>query len=171
MGKRKFADKNMHIEFHNVDPKKSKAADCVYLDTYRICRNKKCPLYLAKCFVASACSYRLHQEEAERIEREQYLQRKVQMPNRKEKPKSKKQVLFKRINCTIPSNTHIFSNVLGQGSFAGYDAESRLLSVRFGDTVKRFKYPEAILEKHLIVPRFAFKQVLYDIYKAEKEEI
>ena len=58
-GKRKFAGRNMHIEFHNVNPKKSKAADCIYLTENRECQNKKSPHYLSKCFAASYCTFKV----------------------------------------------------------------------------------------------------------------
>lgn len=57
-GKGKFSDFGWHNEFHN-DTKKSKPANCVFLDENgRICRNKKSPYYLSKCFIASNCPLR-----------------------------------------------------------------------------------------------------------------
>ena len=63
-GKRKFAGRNMHIEFHNVNPKRGKAADCIYLTEDRVCQNKKSPHYLAKCFAASYCTFKVKEKDA-----------------------------------------------------------------------------------------------------------
>jgi hypothetical protein len=51
--KRVFAGKNMHLEYHTVNPKKPKASDCMYLSETRECQNKQSPDYLSKCFAAS----------------------------------------------------------------------------------------------------------------------
>lgn len=165
--KRVFAGKNMHIEFHNVNQKKQKAADCIYLHTDRTCHNKKCPEYLAKCFVASTCSFRLRQKDADEIELKKELHNRARKRAQLDKPHPKQKTI-KRIKCTIPSHAHIFSPAFGKGSLAGYDENDRLLSVKFEDAVRKFKYPDAILEKHLILPEFAFKRVLIDISQAEK---
>ena len=53
-----------HEEFHTVDPKKEKAADCIYLTKDRICRNSKCFKNGEKCFVATHCKYRVKAEDA-----------------------------------------------------------------------------------------------------------
>lgn len=49
----------MHLEYHNINPKKEKASDCVYLTEDRICQNKDSYYYLGKCFVASDCPLKL----------------------------------------------------------------------------------------------------------------
>lgn len=40
--------------------------------------------------------------------------------------------------------------------------------MKLGEKMIRFKYPEAVLAKHLILPEFAYKRALKDIEKSEK---
>ncbi len=156
---RKFAGRNMHIEFHTVNPKKEKAADCVYLTTDRICQNKQSYYYLAKCFSASSCPLRMKEKDA----REYITKKSSTQP-----VAVKREPRIKRIKCTIPADCPVYSETFGKGKFVGYNEPSMIISIQFGTEVKRFQYPNAILEKFLILPKHAFERVLYDISKAEK---
>lgn len=149
--KGRFSGFCWHNEFHNVNKKKGKAADCIYLTTDRMCQNKKSTQYLNKCFIASSCPVR---------KRENEISLKETKVNNSQK--------IKKINCTLPVNCSMFSERLGKGKYVGYNEEQMIISVQFGDKTKLFQYPDAILNKHLTVPKSAFKQVLSDISKAEK---
>lgn len=155
-GKRKFAGRNMHIEFHTTNPKKSKPADCIYLNEKRECQNKKSPNYLAKCFAASYCTFKVKEKDA-------IPPKPVAPPaQKKEEPK------ITKIQCSLPLRCHVFSNAYGQGEYTAYNTENRIIEVTFDGTPRKFIYPDAIFNKHLIVPKFAFEIVLRDVAKAEK---
>ena len=156
-GKRKFAGKNMHLEFRTVNPKKAKAADCIYLTENRECQNKKSPNYLAKCFAASYCTFKVKEKDA--VTPSPVV---ISKPVKKEEPK------IKKIQCTLPLKCHVFSEAFGQGEYTAYDEEKRTIEVTFNGTPRRFIYPDAIFDKYLILPKFAFKIVLKDVLKAEK---
>ena len=156
--KGKFAGRAMHIEYHTVNPKKRKAADCIYLTTDRVCQNKKSPCYLAKCFQASFCPLKVKEQDAA-------------IPTKKEiiTPTSTvKATRIKSIDCTLPYNCDIRSKAFGNGKFIRYDESSMTIYVQFSGSVKSFKYPQAILDKYLTLSEHDFKQVLYDISKAKK---
>lgn len=155
----KFSGFNWHFEFHTTNPKKEKAADCIYLTTDRICQNNKSLNYLTKCFVATDCPLRIKEKDAE-------------IAAKKESEPAhtpKKQLPIKKIKCTLPMGCKIYSNKFGQGKYVDYNENSMIISVQFEDEkIVRFLYPNAVLDKHLIVPKFAFKSVLYDIRHAER---
>ena len=157
--KGKLSGYNWHFEFHSTNPKKEKAADCIFLTTDRICQNKESYHYLAKCFVASNCPLRVKEKDAEEYEK-----------NKTKKPVavSKKDLPIKKIKCSLPMGCKIYSNKFGQGKYVDYNEASMIISVQFEEKVVRFMYPNAILDKHLIVPKFAFNTVLYDIRHAER---
>ena len=156
-GKRKFAGRNMHIEFHNVNPKRGKAADCIYLTEDRVCQNKKSPHYLAKCFAASYCTFKVKEKDA-------FPPKTIAppAPPKKEEPK------IKKIKCTLPLKCSVFSETFGQGEYTAFDADKRTIEVTFDGTPRKFIYPDAIFKKYLIVPKFAFEIVLRDVSNAEK---
>ena len=149
---------NWHFEYHTTDRKKEKAADCIYLTTDRICQNKKSIQYLGKCFIASDCPLRLRQAQANEIERRKTLLSAQQ----------KKEPKIISIQCTLPKRCYVFSKTFGKGKYIEYNEESMIIAVKFGEKIIHFQYPQAILDKHLILPKFAFKQVLFDISKAKK---
>lgn len=149
-GKRKFAGRNMHIEFHNVNPKKEKASNCIYLTEERECRNKKSPHYLAKCFAASYCTFK---------------ERAKDIPPKQVTPIRPKHEEPKKIRCSLPWKCPVYSKTFGQGEFTAYHIEKRTIEVTFDGVPHKFIYPDAILNKHLILPDFAFEIVLSDIDK------
>ena len=51
--------KGGHIEYHSVNSKKEKPADCIHMTESRICQNNKCPEYLRKCYVSSVCKFKI----------------------------------------------------------------------------------------------------------------
>ena len=81
------------------------------------------------------------------------------------KPKEPK---IQKIQCTLPLKCKVYSNAYGQGEYTAYNAEKRIIEVTFEGTPRKFIYPDAIFQKHLIVPKFAFEIVLRDVSKAEK---
>lgn len=156
-----FAGSAMHIEYHTVNPKKKKASDCIYLDTDRICQNEKSFYFRSKCFAASYCHLRLKAKDAIEIELKK-------LQDNKEQKEEEKKERIKKIKCTLTPNCTIYSERFGKGKFVMYEEKNMIISVQFGDKIIRFKYPDAIFEKYIIVPKYAFKQVLYDVSKAEK---
>lgn len=149
----------MHIEYHTANPKKDKAADCIYLTTDRICRNKKSLNYLAKCFVASCCPLRVKdnspEKASEKSSNNKYLE-------------SYKKPQIKMIQCSLPPKCDIYSKKYGRGEFVEYNKEKMTISVQFEGKIVRFQYPNAILDEYLILPDDAYKRVLDDVLNAVK---
>lgn len=115
-----------HEEWHTVDRKKEKVADCIFLDENRICRNRSCIINGEKCFVASHCKYRIKAEDA---------------PKPTVKPKE--------WTCSLPKQCDVFSKKHGVGTYIRCDEKNHLITIKFDDCTKSYKYPEAFLEKHL----------------------
>ena len=134
----RFSGFNWHLEFHTVDKKKAKAADCIFLTTNRICQNKTCNQYLSKCFVATNCPFRIKSTEREKIIKEQQLRVAAKKPL-EEIP------TYKNIKCSIPCDCRIYSEKFGKGRFQSFDTDTRIVTVKFGEKMIRFKYPEAVL--------------------------
>lgn len=156
MAKRgRLAGYNWHIEYHS-DPKKAKAADCIYLTKDRICQNKKSPEYMGKCFVATTCPLRVRQKEADRRNTSS-----TQSAPKKEPP-------IKKIRCSLPIGCEMYSNAFGQGKLIDYDESGMHISVQFEKKIVRFQYPNAIIDKYLIVSKSDFKTVQYDTLRAER---
>lgn len=146
-----------HIEYHTVDPKKKKAADCIYLTMGRTCQNNESPLYLSKCFVSTSCKYRVKEKE-----KYEHLNKITKI----EAPKKEKIVA---INCSINKGCPIYSPSYGKGKFISYDAEKMIISIEFDGKIRLFQYPQAIFDKFLIVPKNIFAKVLNDKKKAKIE--
>ena len=157
MGDRgRFSGFNWHFEYHTTDPKKEKAANCVYLTTDRICENKKSYNYLEKCFIASTCPLRVKEKKAE-----------ISKKNMEE-PAPQKQSPEKKIKCSLPMGCRMCSNKFGQGRYVDYKEDGMIISVQFeGGKIVRFLYPDAILDKHLIVSEGVLKLVLHDVFHTE----
>lgn len=158
--KRVFAGKNMHLEYHTVNPKKPKASDCIYLSETRECQNKQSPDYLSKCFAASYCTFKLREKDLQKPPAPSAIPPKP--------PASKKERRIVKIQCSLPLNCKMYSPTFGQGQFTFFDEKNRIIHVTFQDREVRFAYPDAIFAKHLIVPKFAFDIVVKDFSKAEK---
>ena len=141
-GKGKFSGFYWHHEFHTVDPKKEKAADCIYLDKNRICRNRSCIKNGEKCFVASHCKYRVKAEDAP-------------------KPAQKKP----EWKCSLPKHCDIFSKSHGVGTYICCDKENHLITIMFSDCAKSYKYPEAFLKQQLYGAQAVTDAVLADTKK------
>lgn len=156
-GKGKFSGFNWHHEFHTVDPKKEKAADCIFLTEQRICLNKACHLYGEKCFVAAHCKYRLKDGEAPVAP----PQKDIEQPARSKKIVS--------INCTLPPNCTIYSKAFGQGHYVGFDKTNMIIAVEFESGIKHFNYPDAFFKKHLFTHKYGFSRICIDSKRAERE--
>lgn len=157
----RFSGFRWHIEYHTTDKKKDKAADCVFLSEARICHNEKSQQYLAKCFIASCCPLRVKENELEA-----HLQKQAELAQ-EESAKNKKSKIIK-ISCSLPEKCVMYSKRFGKGKFIGFNEDTLIMSVQFEEKIIKFKYPDAIIEKHLIVPKYAFGRVMKDIRKAEK---
>ena len=128
----KFAGTGMHIEYHTVNPKKKKPADCVYLNSKRECENKKCPLYLGKCFEASFCQYRVREN-------------KNQYKNKVEPEKT--QPIKKQVYCKEPEIGQIaYSKLNGTGNLVAFDKENGIMTIKFGEKTVCYKFPDAITQ-------------------------
>ena len=125
-GKGKFSGFYWHNEFHTVDPKKEKAADCIYLTTERICRNKQCFLYGEKCFVATHCRFRKKGQGKEQTTSEEKVWK-----------------------CSLPVNCVIYSKTHGIGHYIGCDDKNKLITVKYDACTRSYLYPNAFLEHHL----------------------
>ena len=128
-----------HEEFHTVDPKKEKAADCIYLTKDRICRNRNCILNGEKCFVATHCKYRKKAADAP----------KPVQPKRAWK-------------CSLPKYCTVFSKTQGVGEYISCDKENHVITVKFEKSVQSYKYPEVFLEQHLYGAQAVTDAVLAD---------
>ena len=155
----KFSGFNWHFEYHSVNPKKEKAADCIFLTTERTCQNKESYHYLAKCFVASDCPLRVKSKDAE-----EYAKKNAEKPAHT----PKKELYIKKIKCSLPMNCEMYSSKYGEGRLVDYNEESMIISVQFEEKIIRFQYPKAILDEYLIIPEYAFESVVYDVLHAER---
>lgn len=160
-----YAGRGMHIEYHTTKPKKKKAADCIYLTDSRECQNKASPCYLAKCFMASYCTFKVKAKDATVVQKPAVPITPVPKP-----VLSKKEPQIVKIQCTLPMNCKVYHpQQFGNGEYTSYDAKRRSIGVTFNGKEVKFLYPDAIFSKHLIVPKFAFEIVLRDLHEAEKK--
>lgn len=162
---RKFAGRNMHIEFHTVNPKKEKAADCIYLTNDRICQHKQSYYYLSKCFSASCCPLRKRERE------EEEEQRTKQHPGNKPLKKTQPITTYKipqivELPCSLPIGCDVYSSSFGEGKLERYDSKGMYIFVRFGERVVQFQYPDAILKKYITLSEDFLKRVKDDVSKA-----
>ena len=139
MGDRgRFSGAACHIEYHTVNPKKEKAANCIYLDTGRICRCKASPWYLAKCFDATGCTYRKREEKTKLVEEKRRSHTTVQKERR-------------MIPCAIPKGAVVVHKTLGEGKVQSYDKKQGLITVKFASKTTRFQYPYALEKGFLLL--------------------
>ena len=146
----KFSGFSWHTEFHTVNKKKEKAADCIYLTTDRICQCKDSYYYTLKCFSATHCPVRV--KENEKILTEI-------------KPPKKEQVI---INCTLPKNCVVHSKRWNDGKYVRYEKENRHITISFNGKEIQFMYPDAFINKHLIVTEDLMKIINKDIANSKK---
>ena len=149
-----------HEEFHTVVKKKEKAADCIFLDKERICRNKASIKYCEKCFVASICKHRIKQHEVEAL--------KAAPPPPPPAPKKAGKIVS--IDCTLKEGCEIRHKVYGKGKFCEFNKEQRTISVEFKQGKKSFLYPDAFFEKHLRTYPAAYGHVCMDSKRAKREQ-
>ena len=152
-GRGKFSGFNWHVEYHTTDKKKEKAADCIYLTNDRICQNKQSGYYLSKCFVASNCKYKVKEKDKIAANNTQ---------NRTPTP------AIIRYRCVLPPKCKVTNIKFGEGTFVDYSQKKMLLNIKFSDGVRLFKYPEAIINKHLLVSDTIYEQVLREVKLTQK---
>lgn len=128
-----FSGMSWHTEYHTLERKKEKTADCKYLDEHRMCLNVKSPCFMSKCFEATMCTYRVRENNLE-----------VEDLKHNNKPNAKKQVKKKKQTCTLPIGCKIKHDNYGIGKLVSYDKEKSLMTIRFGLQETKFKYPDAI---------------------------
>lgn len=135
----------MHYEYHTVERKKQKAANCKYLSNNRICRNEKSPCYLGKCFEATWCTYRV--KEKQTLSKNEQDQPKIAIQN---KPKPDK---YKGIKCSLPMGTIVTNKKNSQGKLIKYNKEKRFIYVDYPskEELVKYSYPEVFLEGFLTV--------------------
>lgn len=128
-GKGKLSGFYWHKEFHTVDPKREKAADCIYLSKDRICRNRECIINGEKCFVATHCRYRVKKADGTKAQ-----------------PPAPSPAWV----CSLPRGCYIYhkeSNAVGE--YVGCNSGAKTIAIKFDDGVKHFLYPQAFKEEHL----------------------
>lgn len=79
-----------------------------------------------------------------------------------------KKLRIKKIKCSLPINCFMKSKQFGDGRLVEYNESSMIMSVKFGDKIVRFQYPNAILDNYLILAEYALDLVKRDISEAEK---
>lgn len=152
-GKNPLTGYSWHFEYHTVDKKKAKPANCIYMTEDRICQHKKSQQYLSKCFMASYCSLRVKESGVK---------------HQTENTNTSKKLKIIKIKCSLPLNCQMHSKILGDGEYISYDEDNMLISVQFGKEIKKFAYPDSIINKHLVVSEDILKLVLRDKYHAVK---
>ncbi len=151
----KFSGFSWHNEFHAIDRKKEKAADCIYMRKDRTCSNEKSLCFSEKCFEATRCHLRVkkNQKEANLV------------TSKKDKVKK---LIIKSIKCTLPKNCKIIRKDLVEGEYIDFIEDKMHLVVKFNGKVWKYQYPKAILEGFISVSDEEYKCVLNDIDKAKK---
>ena len=148
-----FSGMKWHNEWHAVDRKKDKAANCEFLTEDRICTNPKSVQYTEKCFVASTCKFRKKHNELD------------DLVNQLNEQKKQQNVRYK---CTLPKGCVLVSAKLGQGRYVDYCGESNSIYMEFPDKTRSFVYPEVLLEGKLkLQNEDLYSLVSRDIEKAE----
>lgn len=155
-GRNQLTGIGWHEEWHTVDKKKEKAADCIYLAQNRICRNKACHLYGEKCFVATHCKYRRKSSDKQ-----------SHIPQKTEATFQKQGYLVS--SCSLPKNCNVYHKKYGMGRFCKYDEVNRMISIEFESQTVKFKYPDAFLNKFLYGNDIVDKRVYMDSLLAEQE--
>lgn len=147
---KKPASDGMHIEYHNVNPKKEKAANCIYLDKKRICHCKDSKVYLAKCFIASYCPCKV-------IDESKTPSKKTPTPNPKaysNDPNSPnyRAIKISKIDCSLPVGCLVVSKSFGKGYYRKFDIKTRRIYFEFEKgELKCFSYPEVFDQGFLTV--------------------
>ena len=153
----------MHIEYHTVNPKRDKPADCIFMIENRICNHPKSVVYDEKCYMASYCPYR---------EKDPQKSRKKKEPKNSADTADKKSwkgtVPHKReiykINCSIPLLESIENKSLGSGIFVQY--ENKRMTILYRGVEQRFVYPDAFLDGYLIADEKMEELIIKDMSEA-----
>lgn len=156
MAFKKYPGYGSHVEFHTIDSKREKAANCIYLDKNRICHCEKSLVISEKCFIASTCPHRV-----------KAVKEKTEDPVAKAVNDYKKQQI-KSINCTLPLNCRVHHKLWGDGNYVGYDSSKKTIKIKFSEKEVSFPYPNAFTDKHLTVSELLYDQVDFDILRAKK---
>lgn len=127
-----------HIEYHTVNRKKEKAADCIYQDKDRKCNCKNCSVHLEKCFIATYCKYRVRACELQTDKRNESV---------------KERDIYKGISCSLKKGTEVKNKKNTKGIVQRFDKEKRILYIKYDNKVEliKYKYPEAILNGFLLL--------------------
>ena len=139
MSNGKFYDFAWHEEYHTVNPKKEKAANCIYLDNNRICYCKDSDNYMEKCFRASYCPHRKKENKFKTNHTNAINSNNTQN-------KQTGSTYNKAIKCSLPKNARIFHKIYGYGIFIEYDGKTNIIKVRFNDFIKSFNYPNDFIK-------------------------
>lgn len=156
MAFKKYPGYGSHVEYHTMDPKREKAADCIYLDKNRICHCEKSLVIGEKCFIASSCPHRVKSIKAKS---ENSVANAV---------KEYKSHQIKSINCTLPLNCKVHHKIWGDGNYVGYDSSKKSIRISFSGKEVSFQYPNAFTDGHLTVSELLYDQVDFDILRAKK---
>ena len=154
----------MHIEYHNVNPKKAKPSDCIYLDKDRICRCKECREYLSKCFIASYCPHKV--KGAEKKAQKPAPSKPSAYSNDPTKAAYRPKVITS-IDCTLPLGCMALNKAFGKGYYRSYDKKTRRIYFEFDSGVHCFSYPDAFDKGFLTLPTEYKDYVKNDKLKAK----
>ena len=128
-----FSGMSWHTEYHTLERKKEKTADCKYLDENRMCLNGKSPCFMSKCFEATMCIYRVREYNSE-----------IEDSKNNNKPKAKQKKRNNTQRCSLPIGCKVINGTYGMGKYVSYDKEKSLMTIKFGFQESKFKYPDAI---------------------------
>jgi hypothetical protein len=162
----------MHVEYHTVNPKKDKAADCVFLDSNRVCYCKESTQYLTKCFIASYCPHKI--KDGEVVAPRPTPSKQKPTPS---KPKAYSNTpnhpaygpkVITSIDCTLPLGCMVYSKAFGKGYFRSYDKKTRRIYFEFADgKMHCFSYPDVFDKGYLALPTEFKDYVKNDKLKAK----
>lgn len=150
-----FSGFSWHTEFHTVDKKKNKAADCIFLTEDRICTCKKSVYFTEKCFSATYCPHR----QKENIPEQNIVAAKQKIVTNKTET---------IINCTLPMNCSVYSKKWGNGEYILFEKAKKFITISFDGKEVKFMYPNAFLDKHLLISDQLMEIVQKDITNAKK---
>ena len=152
----------MHSEYHTIERKKKKAANCIFQRRDRTCMNEKSPCYLGKCFEATWCTYRVKEKKTAFNKNTN-----ESVVVKESRPKEEK---YKNIKCSLPMGTIVTNKRNVQGELVDYNREKRYIYVKYPgkDELIKYSYPEAFLNKFLTVDAEYDKCIAKDIVSIKK---
>ena len=138
---KKYPGYGSHLEYHTVNAKKKKAANCIYMMDDRTCRCKESVYYMEKCFISSYCPHRVKEEKPK-------PQTKPMVPMAKDAAGVKTPP--KHI-CSLPLGSRITTRNGAEGILKSFDSSNGKITISFNEKIVSYIYPDAFIQKHLTV--------------------